>query len=301
MTSSMKNRLNNLLLHPQSKLQLKNTLNNPPQALLISAIAGSGKKTLSAALAAELLKLPPAGNINDYPYYFHVRRLKNKNDISIAQIRETVDALKLKVPGSKIIKRLIFIEDAQFLSIPAQNALLKNLEEPNPDTVFLLSVNSVQNVLPTISSRTQRLELQPVSLIDAKAYWDDKFAASSIESAWRLSGGSIGLMHALLNKNEDHPLKKAVDDAKELIRASKYQRLLQADRTSRNKDQFVLLLDALSRTLSFLQQTAVKNNKEAQSKNILISRKAIKESSEALDTNANPRLVALKLVMSLKI
>jgi hypothetical protein len=77
--------------------------------------------------------------------------------------------------------------------------------------------------------------------------------------------------------------------------------LLQADRTSRNKDQFVLLLDALSRTLSFLQQTAVKNNKEAQSKNILISRKAIKESSEALDTNANPRLVALKLVMSLKI
>jgi DNA polymerase III delta prime subunit len=275
----MKNRLNNLLLHPQTKLQLKNTLNNPPQALLISAIAGSGKKTLSAALAAELLKLPPAGNINDYPYYFHVRRLKNKNDISIAQIRETVDALKLKVPGSKIIKRLIFIEDAQ----------------------FLLSVNSVQNVLPTISSRTQRLELQPVSLIDAKAYWDDKFAASSIESAWRLSGGSIGLMHALLNKNEDHPLKKAVDDAKELIRASKYQRLLQADRTSRNKDQFVLLLDALSRTLSFLQQTAVKNNKEAQSKNILISRKAIKESSEALDTNANPRLVALKLVMSLKI
>jgi hypothetical protein len=75
---------------------------------------------------------------------------------------------------------------------------------------------------------------------------------------------------------------------------------LHADKLSRNKEQFQIFLDALGRTLGFLQQAAVDNGREGQSKNILISRKAIKEACEAWN-NTNAKLVALKLVMSLKI
>jgi replication-associated recombination protein RarA len=297
----MENRTTNLLMHPQNNTQLNYILKDPPQALLISAPNGSGKKTLALYLAAQFLEIAENKNPEEHPYFFRVRRLKNKSDIAIEQIREIINALKLKVPGQQAVKRVIFIEDAQFLSIPAQNALLKNLEEPNPGTVFILSVNSPQNVLPTIASRTQTYDLQPVSLSAAVAYWDKKYEANAIESAWRLSGGAAGLMHALLSDDTKHPLKISVNNAKDFIKATKYQRILHADKLSRNKEQFQIFLDALGRTLGFLQQAAVDNGRDGQSKNILISRKAIKEAANALESNTNAKLVALKLVLGLKI
>ena len=43
------------------------------------------------------------------------------------------------------------------------NALLKIIEEPYPDTIFLLVSNEPDKLLPTIFSRTQRLNLKPLS------------------------------------------------------------------------------------------------------------------------------------------
>lgn len=43
------------------------------------------------------------------------------------------------------------------------NALLKLLEEPYPDTIFLLVSNEPGNLLPTIFSRTQRFNLKPLT------------------------------------------------------------------------------------------------------------------------------------------
>jgi DNA polymerase-3 subunit delta' len=298
----MNNLLNSLLLHPSTLLQLKQFLQDPTHALAITGTEGSGKKTLAEVIALILLDLPAKDKLNSYPYFFTVAQLKNKSDISIEQVREIINSLKLKVPGNKKIKRIVLIEDAQFLSIPAQNALLKILEETNLDTVFILSINSMQNVLPTIASRVQELKVQPISLKDALVFWpQDQFAKEAVEGAWRLSGGAVGLMHALLTENTDQALKMAVDEAKVFLKSTKYQRLLFVDRLSKSKDNFQLFLDALARTLTFLHHSAIKNNREVQSKNILLSRKAIRQSSEALEMNANSKLVALKLVLNLKV
>jgi DNA polymerase-3 subunit delta' len=297
----MENSIDNLLLHPRTRLQLELVLKDAPGSLLLSAVSGSGKKTIAKTIAAQMLQIPKDKKVGEYHYFFHVRRAKNKSDVSIEQIRGVIGSLKLKVAGSQSIKRVVFIEDAQFLSIPAQNALLKNLEEPGSDTVFILTVDSIQNILPTISSRTQIVNVQPVALNDALEFWNNRYESVNIESSWRLSGGSVGLMQALLDEATEHPLKKSIDDAKQFIKASKYQRIMLADQMSRNKDQFKLFLDAMGRTLSFLQQPAIRNNRNAQSNNILASRKAISDSLKALDLNVNSRLVALKLVMSLKI
>jgi DNA polymerase III gamma/tau subunit len=152
----MNNLLNSLLLHPSTLLQLKQFLQDPTHALAITGTEGSGKKTLAEVIALILLDLPAKDKLNSYPYFFTVAQLKNKSDISIEQVREIINSLKLKVPGNKKIKRIVLIEDAQFLSIPAQNALLKILEETNLDTVFILSINSMQNVLPTIARASYR-------------------------------------------------------------------------------------------------------------------------------------------------
>jgi replication-associated recombination protein RarA len=298
----MNKELDNLLLHPKTRIQVNYIIKNTPQSLLLSAGIGSGKKTLAKNIAANVLELTNLNQLANYPYYFHVSRLKNKSDISIEQIRTVNDALKLKIPGSNTIRRVAFIEDGHFMSIPAQNALLKKLEEPNTDTVFLISTTSVQNVLPTIASRTQVIEIQPVSLEDALNYWkSSNKTKESISSAWRLSGGNVGLLSALLEDNTDHPLKLAVDDAKVFLRASKYERLLMVDKLSRNKDGLLHFFEAMSRMLNFLNHAAVKNGKERQAQNLLKSRKIIRQSTEALYANTNSRLVAINFVINLKI
>jgi DNA polymerase-3 subunit delta' len=289
-----------LLLHPKTRLQVDYILKNPPQALMISAPSGSGKKVLTRALASQILGLKEQ-DIDSYAYFFRVHRLQNKSDISIEQIRAAVNKLRLKVPGSQPIRRLVFIEDAHFMNVPAQNALLKILEEPNPDTVFLLSVTSAKNVLPTIASRAQNFEILPVSLSSAKTFWQGQHSEAQIESAWRLSGGVAGLMSALLDAAAPHPLKEAVEQAKKFLRASKYERLLEIDRLSRNKDQFAAFVEALSRTLTALNHASVKAGRTKQAQALLHSRQSLQKIEKALQLNANPRLAALKLAISLKV
>ena len=76
----------------------------------------------------------------------------SKSDsISITQIRDMLASLSFMTALPTI--RVIWIEPAEALTKEAANALLKNLEEPYPDTLFLLFANSVRTVLPTIASR----------------------------------------------------------------------------------------------------------------------------------------------------
>ncbi|PIE44697.1 MAG: hypothetical protein CSA45_05670 [Gammaproteobacteria bacterium] len=53
--------------------------------------------------------------------------------------------------------KIAYISGMDLLSIGAQNALLKTLEEPPKNAFFILSVNNLSRVLPTIISRVQRL------------------------------------------------------------------------------------------------------------------------------------------------
>jgi replication-associated recombination protein RarA len=294
--------IDSLLLHPKTRLKLEQLVKNPPHATIIAAGMGSGKKTVIKSLAAEIIELENFQKLEQYPYFFHVKRLKNKSYISIQQVRTVIEALKLKTPGAKKIRRIIFIEDVHFLSIPAQNAILKVLEEPASDTIFLMSVNSTQNLLPTILSRSQIVDILPIGASEAALFWKDSdYSDQALQSAWKLSGGAVGLLTALLSENTDHPLKQAVDEAKVFLKSSKYERLLMADRLSRNKENFQLFLDALSRTLSFLHHSSINHDKSAQSKNLLSGRRIVNETSRAIKDNSNSKLVALKLVLGLKI
>lgn len=71
--------------------------------------------------------------------------------ISIDQIRDIIHSLTRISEEGKY--RVIWIEPAEALTAEAANALLKVLEEPPHQTLFLLFAQSVRSVLPTIASR----------------------------------------------------------------------------------------------------------------------------------------------------
>ncbi|MEO8328384.1 MAG: DNA polymerase III subunit delta' [Candidatus Nanopelagicales bacterium] len=66
--------------------------------------------------------------------------------------------------------RVIVIEDADRLTDQANNALLKSIEEPTRHTVWLLCAPSLDDVLPTIRSRTRHIGLVTPSTRDVADY-----------------------------------------------------------------------------------------------------------------------------------
>lgn len=103
--------------------------------------------------------------------------------------------------------RVVIVDAADEMNIPAANALLKSLEEPPIDTVFLLLSSEPGRLLNTIRSRCRRLDLAPLSKIDltkatrqAIAGAEDGTVAvndADVDKLAGLSGGSVGRLLTL--------------------------------------------------------------------------------------------------------
>lgn len=83
---------------------------------------------------------------------------KNQNSIGIDEIKNL--QIKIFLKPIKSEKKAIVIKDSDHLTIEAQNALLKVLEEPPGHTIIILNVENIEHLLPTIISRCQIVTLQ---------------------------------------------------------------------------------------------------------------------------------------------
>lgn len=139
-------------------------------AYIIEGDEGSGKKTLALYLAALATceKGTFCGKCNQCrqsmagtnPDIITVSA-EGQASLKIEVIRALLDKLSLKsFHGGR---RIIIIRDADIMTIQAQNALLKSIEEPSEGTVFLLLCKRASYMLPTIISRTQTLTISPLS------------------------------------------------------------------------------------------------------------------------------------------
>ncbi|HEY5549672.1 MAG TPA: hypothetical protein VIK37_00490 [Candidatus Saccharimonadales bacterium] len=292
--------LNNLLLHPKTRRQTDLFLQRPISPLLILGERGSGKLELAYSVTCAVLDLGSKERLLAHAYFFHAAKPEDKQDIPIDTVRQMMRFLRLKTPGSSTVRRVVLIEDAHFLSHPAQNALLKTLEEPNDDTLFVLTALNELSLLPTIVSRCQRILTYPVALQQADKFYGSQYGHKKVETAWNLSQGSTSLLNALLHKEGSHSLKVAIEEAKSFLRLTPYERLLALEKTNKNKEELRLTLEALSKILAALHRNAVSQTKTKQARKLVNDRKLILDSIDALDNNANSRLLCLNLVLKLK-
>src|SRR6266849_5549682 len=116
------------IIHPHTLPHLEAVKSVRSGSYIFHGPAGMGKARVAYELAAEMGCISPD---------LITVRPEDKPSILIEQVRSLVQALSLRVynPGGT---RVVVIDDAHMLTIEAQNALLKLIEEPGPGTVFIL-------------------------------------------------------------------------------------------------------------------------------------------------------------------
>src|SRR3954452_13123377 len=91
----------------------------------------------------------------------------DNGSIKIDQVRDVVDRAQYRPFEGR--RRVVIIDEADALVPPAQNALLKTLEEPTPSSVFILVAARPDMLLPTVLSRCPQLRFRPLSLEEMTA------------------------------------------------------------------------------------------------------------------------------------
>jgi len=133
-----------------------------------------------------------------------------KLSIGVDEVRELVRSAALSPAGRRW--QIMIIEDADRLTEQACNALLKAIEEPTPRTVWLLCAPTVEDVLPTIRSRTRLVVLATPSSAEVADFLvrnDDVDQTTAVHAA-RASQGHIGRARALARDEDTRGRRRQV-------------------------------------------------------------------------------------------
>ena len=130
-------------------------------AYIFTGPEGVGKKMIAEDFASSLIGI----NVQNSSDYILVEPKKNENTIKIDQIRNLNSNMGLK-PYSDY--KIYVINDAEKMTVQAQNALLKTLEEPSSYGIIILITKNEQALLQTIRSRCTEVKFSPLSGSDIK-------------------------------------------------------------------------------------------------------------------------------------
>lgn len=117
-----------------------------------------------------------------------------QGNITVSECHEIIKSMALKTYESKYKVQIIWM--AEYLR-EAGNTLLKIIEEPPADTIFILVVENIEQVLNTIISRTQLVKLTAIEDADLAAYLLTQYEITD-NNAMRIARISDGNLNAAL-------------------------------------------------------------------------------------------------------
>ncbi len=102
-----------------------------------------------------------------HPDFIRIGRAPNRSEVLIEQVREMIARLGIR-PSSGAVTVAI-IDDAETLGLPAENALLKTLEEPPGHAIIFMVTDSERALLETVRSRMRPVHFGPLAPEDVEA------------------------------------------------------------------------------------------------------------------------------------
>lgn len=143
----------------------------------------------------ELCQAITAGQLND------VIEIDAASNNGVEQIRDIRD--KVKYAPTQADYKVYIIDEVHMLSTGAFNALLKTLEEPPANVIFILATTEPHKIPLTIISRVQRFDFRRISAKDAfermKYILDQKKVAYQEDALWVIANAAEGGMRDALS------------------------------------------------------------------------------------------------------
>ncbi len=193
---------------------------------------------------------------------------KEKKSISIEDARRAIEGLS--IGSHRGGNRVILVYPLEMLRSDSANTLLKSLEEPPKNTIFILLADRLDRVLPTIRSRCRLLSApRPDRLsglnwlrIQLSKTPGLKMSDSDIESIYDEQGGApYAVLDSLIarhNKDEKDDLTIAIQASRYLLQAmSQGARINWLDAADKaHKARYSVLLATMQRWVSDVQSCA---------------------------------------------
>ncbi|MCS5634986.1 MAG: hypothetical protein NZ990_00590 [Myxococcota bacterium] len=127
----------------------------------------SGSQGEPARIDGEDKKGPAFCHVGNHPDLYLVERGLDDSVIRVEQVRALQRSMRLSAREGG--RRVAIFSDAEQMNVNAQNALLRLLEEPPPETCLLLATSSVSSLLATIRSRCIRVALPAEQVRDLRS------------------------------------------------------------------------------------------------------------------------------------
>lgn len=180
-------------------------------AYILAGDKGIGKSKIAREFAMELIcekhtgcgECPACRQFlaDAYPDFFYMDA-EGKESIGIDRIRESiVNDVTIRPYHGKV--KIYVIDEADKMTVGAQNALLKTIEEPPEYVVILLLVRNMSLLLETIRSRCIKLLLSAVSTDRIKGWLVEKGISEEVATmVASYSNGAPGIAKAMAESED---------------------------------------------------------------------------------------------------
>ena len=213
---------------------------------MLTGPRGIGKATLAYKLARMVY-----GNVGDFFIVDMAHNVDKDNkpkpdgkEISVYTVRSMID--KMQLSSMSGAWRVVLIDSLDELNKAASNAILKLLEEPPAQTLFLLVAHQLSNVLPTIRSRSRVEKMRPLSISELRDLCVRFMPDDDINTdILRLSNGSFGKIADMKQTGGDEiydNLIEVLQDAK----STSSDLMMIAKKIAPNPEVYSILLDAIT-------------------------------------------------------
>ena len=280
-----------IVLHTRTAKQFNHLIDNLPHALIIDGSVGSGVKQTALAIAKsvgspEFSILPKKKIRQDFVVNM------DEGVVIIEDIRLLYTQTRSKQPGKQVY---VIDTGLKSISIGAQNALLKLLEEPRNDVHFIIATHRVDQLLPTIISRCQRLTLLDITVQQTNELIIQLGVTDQIKSK-RLAfvgRGKPALIKRLVTDGTLYDERVSImTDAKSILAGSKYERINAIQKYKDNRSGSLILIGDIIHQL----RVVLKTNPDKKLVNYIDD---YLKSSERINAGGNIRLQLTSSVLGL--
>ena len=234
---------------------IKNTLSH---AHLIAGEDGIGKSKLANILAKLILNKEL-----DREYVDIINYKINKSSFGVDDVRNIIEEVSKKPFEGE--KKVIIIHEGNRLTIQAQNALLKTIEEPPIGVYIIILCESLELILDTIKSRCEIYKLTPLTKDELYEYIRVKgfnFNDNEIESAIAFSEGIPGRIDRYFNDNDLKELRSKIIQLIKKLSKNDIQIVLEEEESlitlKDNKEEVLNILSGFIRDILIYKE--VENN-----------------------------------------